>query len=37
MSDKFPDRAEFAVIIDSMGGLEARIDLPASNITQQEP
>jgi len=31
------DFPEFATIIESMGGLDARIDLPASNITPQEP
>jgi len=30
------DFPEFATIIDSMGGLEARIDLPASAITPPE-
>jgi hypothetical protein len=27
------DFPEFAIIIDSMGGLDARIDIPTSNIT----
>jgi len=31
------DFPEFATIIESMGGRDARIDLPASNITPQEP
>jgi len=31
------DFPEFTTIIESMGGLDARIDLPASNITPQEP
>jgi hypothetical protein len=30
------DFPEFATIIESMGGLDARIDLPASNITPPE-
>ena len=31
------DFPEFVTIIDTLGGLNARIDLPASNITPQEP
>jgi hypothetical protein len=30
------DFPEFAIIIDSMGGLDARVDLPASDITSLE-
>jgi hypothetical protein len=30
------DFPEFAIIIDSMGGLDARVDLPASDITSPE-
>jgi len=30
------DFPEFAVIIDSMGGLDARIDIPASDIAPPE-
>jgi hypothetical protein len=29
------DFPEFAVIIDSMGGLDARIEIPAADISQQ--
>jgi len=31
------DFPEFAVIIDSMGGLDALIDIPASDIAPPEP
>ena len=31
------DFPEFQVIVDALGGLEARIDLPASAITPPEP
>jgi hypothetical protein len=31
------DFPEFAVIIDSMGGLEARVDIPAADIVPPEP
>jgi len=30
------DFPEFAVIIDSMGGLDARVDIPAADITPPE-
>ena len=31
------DFPEFATIIESMGGLDARIDIPAADITPPEP
>jgi len=31
------DFPEFASLIEMLGGLDARIDLPVSNITPQEP
>jgi hypothetical protein len=31
------DFPEFATIIESVGGLDARIDIPASDITPPEP
>jgi hypothetical protein len=32
MSNKFPDRAEFAMIIESMGKLDDRIEIDPNHI-----